>query len=83
MPPRPVKKNDFGDYLTIYWKRSAKFPNGSISVTKRSNLVDGNLKFQNLLNKKVMVYAEGTPMQATVAYQGYRFLLPNTNVCNK
>jgi len=74
MPPRQ-QKQVFGDYLTVHWKKTEKFPHGSISVARRSHLIDGTLKYEDLLNKKVMINAEGTPMEAKVVFQGDIFLI--------
>jgi len=66
----PPKVRGYGDFLTVHWRKSEKFPHGSISVTTRKNLCDGSLKYQNLLNKKVMLNAEGVKTEGKVVFQG-------------
>jgi len=68
MPAKILK--GFGDYLTVHWKKSKKFPYGSISVAHRKNLCDGSLRSKNLLNKEVLMNAEGINTICKVVCQG-------------
>jgi len=68
MPPKILR--GLGDFLTVHWPKSKKFPHGAISVASRKNICDGTLRTKNVLGLSLLIDAEGVPTQGKVVCQG-------------